>query len=106
MINENHDSLWTISPTDSKFHPDKTLKISKKNLKFYTKNASKIFYRQQLQNVYHRNGVAYIVSRKLIKKKILINKNTGYLLSKSDHVSIDTMEDLKLAERILSFNNI
>jgi len=101
MINENYDSLWTISKTDNKFHPEKTLKISNNKIKFYSKNGKNVIYRQQLKDVYHRNGVAYVVKRKLIRNKVLINKNTGYFLSKFNHVSIDTIEDLALAEKIL-----
>ena len=100
-IDKKFDSLWTISLTDNKYHPDKSLKIEKNKLKFYNKAGNKIIYRQQLSDIYHRNGVAYIIRRNLIKNKIIINKNTGFLISKSKHVSIDSLEDLKLAKKIL-----
>lgn len=100
-IDKKFDSLWTISPTDSKYHPDKSLNIESNKLKFFNKTGKKIIYRQQLTNVYHRNGVAYIVKRNLIKNKTIINKNTGFLISKLKHISIDSLEDLNLAKKIL-----
>lgn len=106
LIDKKFDSVWTISVTDSKFHPDKSLKITKNKLNFFTKIGNKIINRQQLKKIYHRNGVAYVVTRRLIQKKILINKNSSYLLSKFNHVSIDTMDDLRLAKKILHSNNI
>lgn len=106
LVDKKYNSVWTISSTDSKFHPDKSLKITKNRLSFFTKIGHKIRYRQQLKKIYHRNGVAYVVTRRLIQNKTLINKNSSYLLSKLNHVSIDTKEDLLLAKRILHSNNI
>lgn len=106
LVDKKFNSIWTISSTDSKFHPDKSLKIVKNKLSFFTKVGHKILYRQQLQKVYHRNGVAYVVTRHLIQNKTLMNKNSSYLLSKFNHISIDTNEDLLLAKQILHSNNI
>lgn len=106
MINFNYDSLWTISPTDKKFHPMKALKINKNYLKFDHIKGSNIKYRQQLYDTYYRNGVAYIISKKLLLKKKLLNQKTGYYLINSFQISIDTLKDLKLANNILSANHI
>lgn len=106
MIDKKFSSLWTVSITDSKFHPDKALKISKNNLKFFTEKGRTIFYRQQLNKIYHRNGVAYVVRRNLIQNKILINRNTGFLVSKTNHISIDTKKDLIKAKKLILSDNI
>ena len=60
LISKDYDSVWTVSETDTKFHPDKQLKLKNNKLKYFTKKGVKIFYRQQLSKVYHRNSVAYV----------------------------------------------
>ena len=67
---KNYDSVWTVSKTDSKFHPYKQLLVNKGKLKYFSKKGSKIIYRQQLNQAYHRNSVAYVVKSKALKKKI------------------------------------
>jgi CMP-N-acetylneuraminic acid synthetase len=100
-INNKHESLWTVSKTDSKFHPHKSLLIKKKLLCFFSKKGKKIKYRQQLNQLYHRNGVAYVVSRSLLLKKKLLSKNTGYLVINSQQVSIDNLADLNIVKKIM-----
>ena len=100
LISKKYDSVWTVSKTDTKFHPDKQLILKKNKIKFFTKKGSKIIYRQQLSNVYHRNSNAYVVKRDfLIKSQNLISRNTGAFIIKSKQVSIDTFEDLEKAKK-------
>ena len=101
LINNKHESLWTVSKTDSKFHPHKSLLIKKKLLCFFSKEGKKIKYRQQLNQLYHRNGVAYVVNRSLLLKKKLLSKNTGYLIINSQQVSIDNLADLNIVKKIM-----
>ena len=101
-INHNYDSLWSISEIDNKFHPYKQLKINKNNLNYFNHNeAKKIIARQQLDKTYIRNGICYIFSRKLIKQKKIINKNSGYELIKHKYINIDSINDLDLANKLL-----
>lgn len=89
------DSLWTVSKVDNKFHPLKQLDIKNKNLRYFLSKGKNIIYRQQLKDTYFRNGVAYVVSRKLlINGKSLLNKNTGFYFVKTKQISIDSLEDL------------
>ena len=37
LIENNADSVWTVSKTDTKLHPDKQLLIKNKNLNFFSK---------------------------------------------------------------------
>ena len=92
------DSVWTISKTDSKYHPDKQLILKRGRLSYFSKKGAKIINRQQLGQVYYRNSAAYVLDRNfLIKKKKLIgNKSSGYIV-KNKQISIDTIKDLKLA---------
>jgi len=105
LIKFNCDSVWTISSTDSKFHPYKQLNLKNKKISYFHKVGDKIVYRQQLSKIYHRNSVAYVVNRNFLikKKKIISNKTYGHI-TKSKQLSIDTLDDLKIAEKNLNFN--
>ena len=93
--------MWSITETDSKYHPQKQLLVNKTNLKFYSPIGKKIIARQQLSKIYHRNGAVYAVSRDyLINQKKLIGKNTGYIISKNYMTSIDNHFDIKYLEWI------
>ena len=97
------DSVWTVSETDSKSHPIKQLVVDGKVLNYYDNSGDKIIARQQLKPVYHRNGIAYAITREcLLNKKSIKGSKTGALVVKGNHVSIDTEWDLELAEFILS----
>ncbi len=101
LIKKNFDCVWTLSPTDKKFHPDKQLILKNNKIKFFTKKGKNIIARQQLSNVYHRNSNLYAVrSNHLLKAKSLYGKKTGAFIIKSKQVSIDTEEDIKLVESI------
>jgi CMP-N-acetylneuraminic acid synthetase len=53
--------------------------------------------------VYHRNGVAYAITRDcLLNKKSIKGDKTGALVIKGDNISIDTERDLDLIDFILS----
>ncbi len=101
LIDGGYDAVWTVSETDSKAHPLKQLVIEKDNLDYYDSAAADIIARQQLKPVYHRNGVAYVMNRKLIaEKKQIKGEKTSYIVIDDLLVNIDTEFDLKLAEFI------
>jgi CMP-N-acetylneuraminic acid synthetase len=101
MNKKKYDAVWTISETDLKFHPLKQLKINDGSLNYWDSKGKNIIARQQLNPVYHRNGVGYIISREcLVKKNSIKGNKTGFLLVKTPQISIDTVEDLKKAEMI------
>ncbi len=104
VIENKYDSSWSISSIDKKFHPKKVLKISDKNfLSIYSNSGKKIFARQQLENIYIRNGIFYIfkISKLINNRDIYLKKNypsiTNYL-----SVNIDSNKDLKKARKILN----
>ncbi len=101
LIDGGYDAVWTVSETDSKAHPLKQLVIEKDNLDYYDSAAADIIARQQLKPVYHRNGVAYVMNRKLIaEKKQIKGEKTSYIVIDDLLVNIDTEFDLKFAEFI------
>ena len=103
LILKKYDSVWTVSETDTKLHPDKQLVIDNNKVKYFTKKGKKIFYRQQLSKVYHRNSNAYVVNKDFfITKKTLMSNNTGAHIIKSKQISIDTLEDLESVKKYLN----
>jgi CMP-N,N'-diacetyllegionaminic acid synthase len=106
LVGNNYDSVWTISETDSKCHPIKQLTISHGKLSYYAEKGKEIIARQQLSPVYHRNGIAYVISRNsIIHKKSIKGDNTGYVICQGVHVSIDTELDLSFVRWMVSNKN-
>ncbi len=102
LIEKKFDAVWTISKTDKKYHPYKALIIKKNNLKFFSIHGNKIKYRQQLKDTYFRNGASYVLTRKTIIKRKIITNNSSYILCKAKQVSIDNLEDLRKARKLLA----
>ena len=103
LIKNDFDAVWTVSETDSKSHPLKQLTIKGNSLNYYDKVGKNIIARQQLNPVYHRNGIAYAIKRScLIDKKSIMGDKTGYLICHGNNISIDTEFDLELARQFFS----
>ena len=101
LVHENWDAVWTVSETDAKHHPLKQLTLEADQLSYYDVKGDQIIARQQLSPVYHRNGVAYAITRDcLVERETIKGPKTGGLLLEGHFVSIDTMWDLQLAEFI------
>lgn len=102
IIDNNYDSVWTVSPTDLKFHPVKQLKIEKGLLKYVMNEGYRLPTRQSLYNTYYVNGLAYAFSRDcIIKQKSRIGKKTAPFIIKEKVINIDTLEDFKEAEEYI-----
>lgn len=102
IVDEDLDSVWTVHEVDNKYHPDKQLEISKKKLKYYSRNGEKIVARQELSKTFIKNGICYGISRQqLLKKKKLLGIKNGFIIIKGTLVNIDDLSDLKLAKKLL-----
>ncbi len=102
LIEGGYDAVWTVSATDSKAHPLKQLVIEEDRLDYYDPAGAAIIARQQLKPVYHRNGVAYVMTRELIAdKKAIKGEKTSFVVIDDPLVNIDTELDFKLAEFML-----
>ena len=103
LIAKDFDAVWTISETDTKSHPLKQLIIDEETLDYYDKDGKDIIARQQLKPVYHRNGIAYAITRNcLINKKSIMGDKTGYLICEGNNISIDTESDLDFARQFFT----
>lgn len=103
LITGQWDAVWTVSPTDSKGHPLKQLTVANDGaLDYWDQRGAKVIARQELSTVYHRNGIAYAITREcLLNQKTIKGARTGALVTEGDYVSIDTEWDLALADWII-----
>jgi CMP-N-acetylneuraminic acid synthetase len=104
LVEGDWDSVWTVSATDTKVHPLKQLTLAADGaLDYYDRRGAEIIARQQLSPVYHRNGVAYAMTRAcLTEQRTIMGRQAGALLIEGEHVSIDTEEDIALIEWLMA----
>jgi CMP-N-acetylneuraminic acid synthetase len=103
LASEGWDAVWTVSETDSKAHPLKQLTITDDRLSLYDERGADIIARQQLDTVYHRNGLAYVFSRTcLVDLKTILPDRTAALLVEGHFVSIDTEQDIAFVEFLMA----
>jgi CMP-N,N'-diacetyllegionaminic acid synthase len=102
LVKENLDSVWTVSETDAKHHPLKQLTVVDGRLDYYHIEGKDIIARQQLTSLYHKNGVAYAMTKEcLLEQKTILGKRAGAYIIDDIMVNIDTLWDFKLAEYVL-----
>lgn len=103
LVEGDWDAVWTVSESDSKAHPLKQLTVKADKLGLYDPSGATIIARQQLDPVFHRNGIAYAITRDcLLEQKTIMGGRTGALVLDGQFVSIDTEWDLALVEFILA----
>ena len=98
------DAVWTVSDTNLTYHPRKQLSVSDEGeLTFYMPDGQSIVARQQLEPVYHRNGVCYAFRRDFLiaTDSTYSHGRTAAVVTQGHHISIDTPEDLREVERII-----
>lgn len=99
---KNHfDSLISVLPIPHQYNPYWAFQKENNFLKPIIKNKI-ISRRQDLPQIFHRDGSIYLSRVKTIKEGSLYGKNIGYIENKSDfHVNIDTQADWENAEYLL-----
>ena len=104
VIDEKLNGSWSVTKIDKKFHPYTILKYCNKELKLFSNKGKKIFARQQLGDLYIRNGVFYFLKIKALKnsKSIYLSKLDKFEID-YDLVNIDDMTDLNLARKIYPY---
>lgn len=95
LITQGWDAVWTVSPSDLKYHPQKQLTVGPDDrMDYYDPSGRSIVARQQLKPVYYRNGAAYAITRDALRAgSSLKPDHTGALVINEPFVSIDTAED-------------
>lgn len=104
LIDESFDAVWTVSPTDLKYHPLKQLSLGADGrLTLFDERGAQIVARQQLTPVYHRNGCAYAFTRScIVNQKTTFGSKTGAVIITEPMISIDSEEDFAKVESVLS----
>lgn len=94
----NWDAVWTVSPTDTKYHPHKQLTLVEGQLRFMHPHDQPLA-RQELTPTYTRNGVAYVLTREcLLNQGTTLGARSSAIFLDTPQISIDTVQDLELAE--------
>jgi len=102
LVDNKLDAVWTVSETDSRYHPLKQLTVEDDALRFYDPTGSKIIARQQLTRVYHRNGAAYALTREcLLEHGNLTGRRWSGVVIEEPLVSIDNPVDIEMVEWLL-----
>lgn len=102
LVGEGFDAVWTVSQSDFKYHPLKQLRVQGNELSYYDNAGAGVVARQQLDTLYHRNGVAYALTREcLLDQGVLMGRRTGAVGLDGHFVSIDTEWDFRLTEFVL-----
>lgn len=102
LVSGGFDAVWTVGPTDLKYHPRKQLALDGDRLVFHHPSGAVIIARQQLEPVYHRDGAAYAISREcLLCQKSILGKNASAVILDEPMVSIDSEEDFEIVEAVL-----
>ena len=103
-VDEDWDSVWTVSPTDLKYHPLKALAIDESGaVDLFDERGKQIIARQQLKPIYHRNGVAYALTREcILEQRNTQGKRWSAVVIEEPMVSIDTLEDFEKVEKLIT----
>ena len=103
FIDGKWDTVWTLSESDLKYHPYKAIdRANNGNINYFCDEGKDIIARQQLNQLYHRNGVAYVLKRDvLITGKSLMGLKSGGVVLEREHISIDTLDDVRQVEDLL-----
>ena len=103
LVDGTFDAVWTVSETDSKSHPLKQLVISTEGaLDYYDPAGSQVIARQDLAPLYHRNGVAYAITREcLVGKGTIKGDRCGAVVLHEPLPNIDTELDLAWVEFLM-----
>jgi CMP-N,N'-diacetyllegionaminic acid synthase len=104
LVAENADSVWTLSETDAKGNPLKQLVLKNGCIDFYDGNGADIIARQELVPTYHKNGVAYVMTRDcLLQHKSIKGKKCIPLVIEEPMANIDTELDIAFAEFLATY---
>ena len=103
LIEENWDAVWTVSPTDLKYHPLKQLMLGNNgSVELCDSRGEAIIARQQLDPIFHRNGAAYAYTRNcLLSQRTVRGHRTAGLLIDEPMISIDTLAEFEQVEHVL-----
>lgn len=98
------DAVWSVSETDVTYHPRKQLALSPEGKLFFViPGGHRVVARQELEPVFHRDGVCYAFTRDFLftNNSTYSQENTSAIVTTGLHISIDTPEELVTVENII-----
>ena len=104
LIDGDWDSVWTLSETPLSFHPLKQLLLDQDGkMKFFVESGNSIVARQELNPVFHRNGICYAMKRNFLgsRDSLFSEGSTAGVIIEEPHVSIDDLDDLAKVESLM-----
>jgi CMP-N-acetylneuraminic acid synthetase len=103
LVDGGWEAVWTVSPTDVKYHPLKQLVVAADGtMTLFDPRGSAIIARQQLHLTYTRNGAAYALTRAcLLEQRTTLGRGSAALVIDEPMVSIDTLDDFAAVEAVL-----
>ena len=102
LIEDGLDSVLTVSRSDPKTHPMKQLCFDGDKLTYFDDRGKNVIARQQLTQLYYRNGIAYAMTREcLIDQNSVIGMRSSAVLVDGLVPNIDTNDDIEWAEYLL-----
>jgi len=103
LIYSNAYSAVTVSKINSQNHPNKVFEILNDRLNFFSLLGSEIRNRQELNDLYYRNGCCYAIFCEPFKKiKAIISKDSIPVLIDRYVANIDEEIDLAWAEFLIT----
>lgn len=102
LIETGADSVITVSPLSTKFHPLKVFTLEDDRLKLFLEDGARVTQRQQLgPALYWRNGVCYALTRACVldRRAIVTGKTVAEIIDRQV-VNIDDPLDLMWAESL------
>ena len=101
MIKEKYDAAISVTEIDKKYHPKKIFNLKNNSLNLYLESGKKIFARQQLDQVFIRNGVFYIFKiSSILRSSDIYLKKTYPSITNYKTINIDSHKDLKEARTV------
>jgi CMP-N,N'-diacetyllegionaminic acid synthase len=106
LIEASCDSVVTVSPLPTKYHPAKVFKLEDEHIRFYEARGANVVNRQELDGLWWRNGICYALTREcLAEKRRIITERSVALAIDREVVNIDEPAELSLAEFLLQCEN-
>jgi len=107
LIENKLDSVLTISRSDPKTHPLKQLCFNEDRLSYFDERGKMVVARQQLSELFYRNGLAYAMTREcLVDEGLIIGVNASAIVVNDTVINIDSWEDVAFGEFLLSQRNL
>lgn len=103
LVETGGDSVVTVSRVPTKFHPAKVFVSGEGRLRFYEQRGADVVNRQELEQLYFRNGVCYALTRECVtERRRIVTGDTQVLLVEHETVNIDEPSEFALADVLVA----